>query len=212
MPKPELQEFARQAAKASAPANTVGLFVELIDEGDEVYTYLFESKQKGYVGWRWSVTVFDGLEEPSVSEVVLMPGPDSLVAPKWVPWSERLADWKALQAELERQAAEEAALAAEEGEDGDDEEDEDSDDIVDVDDADDSADEIDDEDENDASDDEELDESNEAEAPNDEAVTEEGSAVADLEPSEDAESDAGKARKRIPRFIRRRGRKNKDAN
>jgi hypothetical protein len=211
MPKPELQEFARQAAKASAPANTVGLFVELIDEGDEVYTYLFETKQKGYVGWRWSVTVFDGLEEPSVSEVVLMPGPDSLVAPKWVPWSERLADWKALQAELERQAAEEAALAAEEGEDGDDEDDEDSDDIVDVDDADDSADEIDDEDEDDASD-EELDESNEAEDHNDEAAAEEDSAVADLEPSEDAESDAGKARKRIPRFIRRRGRKNKDAN
>ena len=207
MPKPELQEFARQAAKASAPANTVGLFVELIDEGDEVYTYLFESKQKGYVGWRWSVTVFDGLEEPSVSEVVLMPGPDSLVAPKWVPWSERLADWKALQAELERQAAEEAALAAEEGEDGDDEDDEESDDIVDVDDADDSADEIDEEDEEDEEDasDEELDESNEAAA-------EEDSAFADLEPSEDAESDAGKARKRIPRFIRRRGRKNKDAN
>ena len=211
MPKPELQEFARQAAKASAPANTVGLFVELIDEGDEVYTYLFETKQKGYVGWRWSVTVFDGLEEPSVSEVVLMPGPDSLVAPKWVPWSERLADWKALQAELERQAAEEAALAAEEGEDGDDEDDDDSDDIVDVDDADDSADEIDEEDEDDASD-EELDESNEAEDQNDEAAAEEDSAVADLEPSEDAESDAGKARKRIPRFIRRRGRKNKDAN
>ena len=211
MPKPELQEFARQAAKASAPANTVGLFVELIDEGDEVYTYLFESKQKGYVGWRWSVTVFDGLDEPSVSEVVLMPGPDSLVAPKWVPWSERLADWKALQAELERQAAEEAALAAEEGEGGDDEDDEDSDDIVDVDDADESADEIDDEDEDDASD-QELDESNEAEDQNDEAAAEEDSAVADLEPSEDAESDAGKARKRIPRFIRRRGRKNKDAN
>ena len=207
MPKPELQEFARQAAKASAPANTVGLFVELIDEGDEVYTYLFETKQKGYVGWRWSVTVFDGLEEPSVSEVVLMPGPDSLVAPKWVPWSERLADWKALQAELERQAAEEAALAAEEGEDGDDEDDEESDDIVDVDDADDSADEIDEEDEEDEEDasDEELDESNEAAA-------EEDSAFADPERSEDAESDAGKARKRIPRFIRRRGRKNKDAN
>jgi hypothetical protein len=211
MPKPELQEFARQAAKASAPANTVGLFVELIDEGDEVYTYLFETKQKGYVGWRWSVTVFDGLEEPSVSEVVLMPGPDSLVAPKWVPWSERLADWKALQAELERQAAEEAALAAEEGEDGDDEEDEDSDDIIDVDDADERADEIDDEDEEDASD-EELEESHEAEDQNAEAAAEEDSAVADLEPSEDAESDAGKARKRIPRFIRRRGRKNKDAN
>lgn len=209
MPKPELQEFARQAAKASAPANTVGLFVDMIDEGDEVYTYLFETKQKGYVGWRWSVTVFDGLEEPTVSEVLLMPGENSLVAPKWIPWSERLADWKALQAELERQAAEEAALAAEEGDD------EDS--------ADDYSDEDSDEDSDDSDDmDADIEETDDvADEPAaeeaavngvDEAGSSEESAVADLEPSEDAEADAGKARKRIPRFIRRRGRKNKDSN
>lgn len=204
MPKPELQEFARQAAKASAPANTVGLFVDMIDEGDEVYTYLFETKQKGYVGWRWSVTVFDGLEEPTVSEVLLMPGENSLVAPKWIPWSERLADWKALQAELERQAAEEAALAAEEGDDED--ADEDS---------------ADDEDESESMDDdiEETDDLEDEPAVEEAAMSEvdetsdsEESAVADLEPSEDAEAEAGKARKRIPRFIRRRGRKNKDSN
>lgn len=208
MPKPELQEFARQAAKASAPANTVGQFVELIDEGDEVYTYLFETKQKGYVGWRWSVTVFDGLEEPSVSEVLLMPGPDSLVAPNWVPWSERLADWKALQAELERQAAEEAA--AEDGEDADEDADEDSDE------ADDDFEEVDESSED--SDDEDQEDGPEAadavtDQPADEASDEATElAVADLEPGEDAEADTGKARKRIPRFIRRRGRKNKDSN
>lgn len=209
MPKPELQEFARQAAKANAPANTVGLFVEVIDEGDEVYTYLFETKQKGYIGWRWSVTVFAGLDEPTVSEVVLMPGPDSLVAPKWVPWSERLADWKALQAELERQAAEEAALAAEEGED---------------DEADDEADDEDESDEDAESDqdagfDDSTDEASEDNSEEDAAAVDveasesasADSAVADLEPREDAEADSGKARKRIPRFIRRRGRKNKDA-
>jgi hypothetical protein len=43
----------------------------------------------------------------------MLPGDDALVAPNWVPWSERLADWKALQAELEAQAAAEAAEAAE---------------------------------------------------------------------------------------------------
>ena len=207
MPKPELQEFARQAAKASAPANTVGLFVEVIDEGDEVYTYLFETKQKGYIGWRWSVTVFAGLDEPTVSEVVLMPGPDSLVAPKWVPWSERLADWKALQAELERQAAEEAALAAEEGEDdeADDEDEDESDEDA--------------ESDQDAGFDDSTDEASEDNSEEDAAAVDveasesasADSAVADLEPREDAEADSGKARKRIPRFIRRRGRKNKDA-
>jgi hypothetical protein len=41
----------------------------------------------------------------------MLPGDDALVAPNWVPWSERLADWKALQAELEAQAAAEAAEA-----------------------------------------------------------------------------------------------------
>lgn len=204
MPKPELQEFARQAAKASAPANTVGLFVDMIDEGDEVYTYLFETKQKGYVGWRWSVTVFDGLEEPTVSEVLLMPGENSLVAPKWIPWSERLADWKALQAELERQAAEEAALAAEEGDD----EDADEDSADDEDESESMDDDI--EDTDDLEDEPAVEEAAMSEV--DETSDSEESAVTDLEPSEDAQADTGKARKRIPRFIRRRGRKNKDSN
>jgi hypothetical protein len=205
MPKPELQEFARQAAKASAPANTVGLFVDMIDEGDEVYTYLFETKQKGYVGWRWSVTVFDGLEEPTVSEVLLMPGDNSLVAPKWIPWSERLADWKALQAELERQAAEEAALAAEEGDDEDDSDDDSEDESDDSDSMDDDIEETDDLDDEPAAEEAAVHEV-------DDTSDSEESAVADLEPGEDAEADTGKARKRIPRFIRRRGRKNKDSN
>lgn len=213
MPKPELQEFARQAAKAGAPANTVGQFVELIDEGDEVYTYLFETKQKGYVGWRWSVTVFAGLEEPSISEVLLMPGPDSLVAPNWVPWSERLADWKALQAELERQAAEEAALAAEEGEDAEDLDE-------DLDDEDSDLDEEESDDVEDADSDHVDHEETGLVAESDDAhvnqagdaIEVEDSAIADLEPGEDAESDTGKTRKRVPRFIRRRGRKNKDSN
>lgn len=189
MPKPELQDFARKAAAAGAPSNAVGNFVELIEEEEAVYTYLFESKQKGYVGWRWSVTVFDSVDGPTVSEVLLMPGPDSLVAPNWVPWSERLADWKALQAELERQAAEEAALAAEDGDDEPDEDDSDEDDASEV-----------------------LDDADQVNEVADDAAAEDDSASTDLEPGEDAEADSGKARSRIPRFIRRRGRrgKNKD--
>jgi hypothetical protein len=208
MPKPELQEFARKAAATGAPANTVGAFLEVIEEEESVYTYLFETKQKGYIGWRWSVTIFDAIDGPTVSEVLLMPGPDSLVAPKWIPWSERLADWKALQAELERQAAEEAALAAEEDEDADDSDD-DSDESDELDAAEVDADaeaESEDEDEGEGGETEVAAE-NEL-APN----GQEDSATTDLEPGEDAEADSGKARSRIPRFIRRRGRrgKNKD--
>ncbi|MEN9606849.1 MAG: hypothetical protein RL605_677 [Actinomycetota bacterium] len=192
MPKPELQEFARKAAVESAPVNGVGAFVELIEEGESVFTYLFETKQKGYVGWRWSVTVFDSVDGPTVSEVLLMPGEQSLVAPQWVPWSERLADWKALQAELERQAAEEAALAAEEDGDDDSEDDEAEEDFDD-----------------DSVEDETETEDAEGNADSGEVSDSEGDdeaelAATDLEPGEDAEADSGKARKRIPRFMRRR--------
>ncbi len=108
----ELQNRARQAAVDFANSHSVGDFLAVIDEGDNVSTYLFESKLKGYVGWQFSVSIFSDGEDTSISEVNLMPGENSLLAPNWVPWSERLADYKALQAELEAQAAAEAADAA----------------------------------------------------------------------------------------------------
>lgn len=108
------QDFAHKALIAAAPKFSIGAFIEVIDEGNSTETYLFENKQKGYVGWRWSVVIFAPAgQEPTVSEVILMPGEGSLVAPDWVPWSERLADYKALQLELEAQAALEAEEAEE---------------------------------------------------------------------------------------------------
>lgn len=109
----QLRDRARLAAVESAPKNGVGDFLTQIEEEENVYTFLFAAKMKGYVGWAWSVSLFANDEDTTVSEVNLMPGDDSLVAPNWVPWSERLADYKALQAELEAQAA----LEAEENED-----------------------------------------------------------------------------------------------
>lgn len=112
-----LQDRARQAAIEFANAQAVGEFVAVIDEGENVSTFLFASKLKGYVGWNFSVSLFSDGDETTISEVNLMPGEDSLLAPNWVPWSERLADYKALQAELEAQAAAEAAEVAEEKDD-----------------------------------------------------------------------------------------------
>jgi hypothetical protein len=108
-----------------------GVFISSVDEGDDTVSYLFKCELKGYLDWHWSVTVYqpEGAE-PTLSEFVLLPGETSLVAPDWVPWSERLADYKALQAELEAQAA----LDAEEAEDSEEaEEDSDEVEIVDVD-------------------------------------------------------------------------------
>lgn len=185
-----LQETAYAAAVEAAPRNGVGSIVDTIDEGEGVTTFLFEAKLKGYVGWRWSITVFEQSDSSgaTISEVLLMPGPDSLIAPDWVPWSERLADYKALQAELEAQAALEAAEAEDADEDEDDDEDE-SDEVV--------------QDEFDA---DEAEDSTEEISDVDEDATEQESVLADLEEGEDAEGDAKQTGRKPPRFFGRRKR------
>lgn len=182
-PALEQKDFARTALIEATSKSKVGNFIEVFEEGEGVATYLFENNQKGYVGWRWSVTIFqaDSSEAATVSEILLMPGPDSLVAPDWVPWSERLADYKALQLELEKQAA----LDAEESDDSEDSDDSD-DDTDDTDDTDDDAD------------------SNEEVEDAVEESTEGDLAVADLEEGENTEDDSEDTGRKPPRFLRRR--------
>ena len=131
-PALEQKDFARTALIEAAGRSKVGNFIEVFEEEGGVATFLFENNQKGYVGWRWSITVFqaDKKSAATVSEIVLLPGPDSLVAPDWVPWSERLADYKALQLELEKQAALEAEDEDEESEDDSDETEEVTEDVA----------------------------------------------------------------------------------
>jgi len=107
------REAARKAVVATAGATAVGVFVDSVVEEEGVVSYHFQSKLKGYPDWQWSVVMFTAGEAPTVSEVLLLPTDASLKAPAWVPWSERLADYQALQAELEAAAAAEAAEAAE---------------------------------------------------------------------------------------------------
>jgi hypothetical protein len=90
--------LARQALLEITPESTVGAFLDTVDEGDGVVSVRFANTMPGYPGWRWTVSVahVEG-DAPTVLEVELMPGDGSLVAPEWVPWSERLADWRAAQ-------------------------------------------------------------------------------------------------------------------
>lgn len=110
----DLSEYAGEAARLTGGRRAVGKYLRTEEEEPGLRSYIFESTLRGYVGWFWSVTIYqpEG-QEPTISEVVMMPGEGALVAPKWVPWSERLADYKALQAELEAVAAAEAAELAE---------------------------------------------------------------------------------------------------
>lgn len=85
-------DVARAAAAEEAGADPVGRHVGVDAETGGAATHLFEAELAGYRGWRWAVTVASaGLDTPvTVSEVVLLPGPDALVAPEWVPWQQRI--------------------------------------------------------------------------------------------------------------------------
>jgi len=84
-------DLARSAAVEVA-GNLVGEYVEARAEGERLVTHCFASTQRGYTGWQWAVTVARAprAKDVSVCEISLLPGSDALVAPEWLPWSERL--------------------------------------------------------------------------------------------------------------------------
>ena len=84
-------DLARAAAQVEAGDEPVGGHVGTHTEDDTALTHLFEAGKPGYSGWRWAVTVAcAGTDDVTVSEVVLLPGPEALTAPAWVPWQERV--------------------------------------------------------------------------------------------------------------------------
>jgi hypothetical protein len=85
-------DLARAAAEADAGPGQVGAHVGIEVEADRVVTHLFTCLNPAYVGWRWAVTVTRAsrARQVTVDENVLLPGPDSLLAPDWVPWTERV--------------------------------------------------------------------------------------------------------------------------
>ena len=90
----DAQNIAREAALADAEfATQVGDFVSVeYDDDNQVATYLFGADIAGYVGWRWCITVAKVDEDatPTVCDVVILPGPDSLLAPDHIPYRERI--------------------------------------------------------------------------------------------------------------------------
>ncbi len=75
-----------------AAASDIGEHLGVQGEGDLLVTHLFACMRPGYQGWRWSVTIVRATdqEQPTVNEVVLIPGAEAIVAPAWVPYRERI--------------------------------------------------------------------------------------------------------------------------
>jgi hypothetical protein len=87
----EAVELARESITEVEP-EYVGEHLRAIAEGDRLVTHLFDCRLPGYQGWRWAVTVtrVPRSRKVTVCETVLLPGPDALRPPEWIPWDERL--------------------------------------------------------------------------------------------------------------------------
>ena len=84
--------LARSAAIEDAKSEDyVGELLSIDSDEDYLASYLFSASLPGYVGWRWAVTIakVDG-GSPTICDVVLLPGPDSILAPEWIPYSNRI--------------------------------------------------------------------------------------------------------------------------
>ena len=145
------QKLARDALLEITTLDTIGEPAGEIGEGDGVTSYFFATTMSGYPGWTWTVSVAQVDDaEPTVLETELTPAEGALLAPDWVPWSDRMDDYN---------AAQDAANDAGTDEDPDDESDDAADDSDDDDETDDDDDSVDDDetDDDDDSDDDHSD-------------------------------------------------------
>jgi len=85
-------DSARAGVLAIAPAEQVGAHVGAWPEGERLVLHRFEARLAGYGGWQWYATVarVPRGKQATVCEVGLLPSEDSLLAPEWVPWADRV--------------------------------------------------------------------------------------------------------------------------
>ncbi|MBB1042998.1 MULTISPECIES: DUF3027 domain-containing protein, partial [unclassified Dietzia] len=83
-------DVARAAVEEFA-SDGVGEHRGAVVEAPFTTTHRFASDLPGYRGWYWAcVLALVPGGELTVDEISLLPGPDSVVAPEWVPWEKRI--------------------------------------------------------------------------------------------------------------------------
>jgi hypothetical protein len=87
----EAIEVARNGLEMVDP-DQIGEHLGVFGEGDRLVTHRFAANLPAYRGWFWAVTVtrIARSKHVTVCETTLLPGPDAVLAPAWVPWQERL--------------------------------------------------------------------------------------------------------------------------
>ncbi|MDO4255201.1 MAG: DUF3027 domain-containing protein [Kocuria sp.] len=90
----QAKEFAVSALQELVPAEHIGDGHRVVADGERLVTHYFTSTKRGYRDWEWYVTIARAARQsvPTVCETGLLPSERALLAPQWVPWSERLSD------------------------------------------------------------------------------------------------------------------------
>lgn len=86
-------DLARAAIlEVADSADDVGPHLGCETEGQRVVSHYFAANLAGYPGWKWVATLSRAARarNATVCEVELLPGDGALLAPRWVPWAERL--------------------------------------------------------------------------------------------------------------------------
>ncbi len=88
----EAVEPARAALVEEVGADVVGEHLGASPEESGVVSHRFACSKAGYQGWSWTVILAHapGQETVTVDEVVLLPSDESITAPVWVPWRDRI--------------------------------------------------------------------------------------------------------------------------
>lgn len=85
-------DIAREAIAEVADPNHIGAHLGAVMEGQRLATHSFACTARAYRGWHWVAVLARAPRSKriTVCETALLPGEDALVAPRWLPWEDRL--------------------------------------------------------------------------------------------------------------------------
>lgn len=85
-------DVARGALLEVVDPAHVGQHSGAVAEGQRLVTHSFECLDPAYRGWHWVAVLARAprSKKVTVCETALLPGPDSLVSPEWLPWAQRV--------------------------------------------------------------------------------------------------------------------------
>ena len=107
-------EVARSAIEGITAPSDIGEHLAARSEGDRLVTHLFESRLPGYLGWQWYAVLTRNSRSKvvTVNELGLLPSEDSILAPEWVPWAERVRPEDAQEADSQQADVQKAGTTA----------------------------------------------------------------------------------------------------